>query len=94
MPYVILRHKVADYAKWKRVVRSVAAMRKKSGESSFQVYRDSRRPNDLTVICSWDTAARMKKFMKSADLRKGMKAAGALGKPVVQLFSKAEVLSV
>ena len=94
MPYVSIRHKVADYAKWKRVVHAASALRKTSGETSFQVYRDSKSPNDLTVVCSWDNAGRMKKFMKSAELRKAMKEAGVLGKPAVQFFSKAEDLTV
>jgi quinol monooxygenase YgiN len=94
MPYVLIRHKVSDYAKWKRAVRAVADLRKSSGECSFQVYRDSRRQNDLTVICGWDTGAKLQKFIKSAKLRHAMKEAGVVGKPVVQIFSKVEDLSV
>jgi hypothetical protein len=94
MPYVILRHRVANYAKWKRVVNSAKALRRKSGEKSFMVYRSSRNPNDLTVICGWDTSARMKKFLKSGDLRERMMDAGVISKPRTEFFSKAEDLSV
>lgn len=94
MPYTSIRHKVADYGKWKRVVRSAAAMRKSSGETSFQVYRDSRAPNDLTVVCSWDNSAKMQKFMESAELRQAMKKAGVIGKPVIHFFGKMEDLTV
>ncbi len=94
MPYVSLRHRVTDYAKWKRAVHAFGASRKASGETSFHVYRDRKSPNDLTVVCSWENASQMQKFIKSPELRKTMKAAGVVGKPVVQFFSKVEDLSV
>lgn len=94
MPCVLIRHKVANYATWKRAVRSFAKMRKSVGEKSFQAYRSAASPNDLTVICAWDNASKMKKFIKSAELREGMKKCGVLGKPEIQFFGKAEDLSV
>lgn len=94
MSYVMISHKVADYAKWKRAVKAAAKWRKASGEKCFYVCRNSKTPNDLMVWCEWDTTARMKKFVKSAELRKAMKNAGVIGKPEVSLFDKMEVLSV
>lgn len=94
MPYLIIRHKVADYAKWKRVVNAAKTWRKASGEKSFYVLRGSKNPNDLTVCCHWDNAARMQKFMKSSELRKRMKEASVMSKPEVSFFSKMEDLSV
>ena len=58
---------------------------------------DSRYPskdaNDLLVWCEWDTTARMKKFAKSADLRKAMKGAGVISKPEVSFHGTMEDLS-
>ena len=94
MSYVMIRHKVADYAKWKRVVNAAKVWRKASGEKSFYVLRSSKNPNDLTVCCAWDTAARMQKLMKSPELRERMEDAGVIGKPEVQFFGKMDDLSV
>lgn len=94
MPYVIIRHKVADYAKWKRAVNAFKKFRQTSGETSFHVLRGSKKPNDLTVCCGWDNTNRLKKFMKSKELRKAMKEAGVVGKPEIGFFSKKEDLSV
>jgi heme-degrading monooxygenase HmoA len=94
MPFVLIRHKVANYAKWKHAVQAVKTFRKTSGEKSLYVVRSSNEPNDVTVFCAWDTAARMRKFVKSADLRKAMNEAGVVSKPEVQFFSKMEDLSV
>ena len=93
MPYVIIRHKVANYAKWKRAVHAFKRFRRTSGETSFHVLRCAKNPNDLTVCCSWDTTARMKKFMKSAELRNAMKGAGVVGKPQIAFFDRMDVLT-
>ena len=93
MSYVMISHKVADYAKWKRAVKSFAKFRKASGEKCFYVCRDSKKPNDVMVWCEWDSAARAKKFVKSPELRKAMKAAGVSSKPEVSFYDKMEVLS-
>jgi hypothetical protein len=94
MFYVMIGHKVANYAKWKRVVKSLAKWRKASGEKCFYACRSSKSPNDLLVWCEWDTAARAKKFVKSAELRKRMKEAGVVGKPNISFWNEMEVLSV
>ena len=94
MPYVMISHKVANYAKWKRGVKAYAPLRKTSGEKCFYACRSSKSPNDVMVWCEWDTAARMKKFMDSAELRQAMQSAGVVGKPAVSFFDKMDVLSV
>lgn len=94
MSYIMIRHKVANYAKWKRAVLTFKNFRKTSGEKSFYVCRASENPNDLLVWCEWDTAARMKKFVGSAELHAAMKEAGVIGKPEISFFTKMEDLSV
>jgi heme-degrading monooxygenase HmoA len=89
----MVSHKVANYAKWKRAVKSFAKFRKASGEKCFYVCRNSAAPNHLLVWCEWDTAARMKKFAASAELRRAMKDAGVTSKPVISFYSRMEDLS-
>lgn len=90
----MISHKVANYSKWKRGVKASTAMRKASGEKSFYACRNSKQPNDVMVWCEWDTAARLKKFMNSAELRLAMEKAGIIGKPQVSFFDRMEDLSV
>ena len=94
MPYVLIRHKISNYAKWKSAVRAAAAWRKASGEKSFQVLRSSSALNDLTVVCGFASADKMRKFVGSAELRKRMRDAGVISKPEVHFFRDAENLSV
>jgi len=93
MPYVIIRHKVANYAKWKRTVQAFTKFRKASGEKSFHVLRCAKNPNDLNICCCWDTNARFKKFIQSPELRTTMKSAGVIGKPEICFFRQKEDLS-
>ena len=93
MSYVMLQHQVANYAQWKRAVKSHAKWRKASGEKCLYVCRSLKNPNDLLVWCEWDHAARMKKFIKSRELRKAMKGAGVISKPEISFYGKMEDLS-
>ena len=94
MSFVLIRHKIADYTKWKRVVNAATDFRKVNGELSFAAFRGSDDPNDVTVICEWSSAAKARKFVGSTELRKRMKEGGVVGKPQIQFFRKAEDLSV
>ena len=94
MPYLMVRHTVANYAKWKRAVKAFGKFRKSSGEKCFYVCHGSKNANDLLVWCEWDTAARMKKFTQSAELKKAMKDAGVTGKPDISFYGKMEDLTV
>jgi quinol monooxygenase YgiN len=89
----MIRHEVANYAKWKRGVKAFAEFRKASGEKCFYACRSSKNPNDLLVWCEWDHTARMKKFMKSPELRKAMKAVGVTSKPEISFYSGMDDLS-
>ena len=94
MPYVMIRHEVASYAKWKRAVHDFKKIRQASGEKCFYACRGSKNPNDVLVWCEWDTTPRMKKFVKSLELRKAMKAAGVISKPEISFWSGMDDLSV
>ena len=94
MSHVLIRHKVTNYATWKKAVRACAAWRKEGGELSFQVLRSSSAPNDLTVICRWANGDKARRFVSSAQLRERMREAGVIGKPEIHFFKGAEDLSV
>jgi hypothetical protein len=51
MPYIMIRHKVANYAQWRRGVKAFAQFRLASGEKCFYACRGSQDPNELLVWC-------------------------------------------
>ena len=46
MPYLLVRHKVEDYAKWKRAFDEHAATRQTGGSKGGQLFRSSDDPNE------------------------------------------------
>ena len=93
MSFVMIRHKVANYAQGKRGVKAFAQFRPASGEKCFYACRGSKDPNELLVWCEWDTTARMKKFAKSRELRKVMKDVDVISKPEISFYGKMEALN-
>ena len=55
MPYVLVRHTVEDYDKWKPLFDGHADARSAAGSLGGQLMRSAENPNDITVMFEWDT---------------------------------------
>jgi heme-degrading monooxygenase HmoA len=93
MPYILVEHKVKDYAKWKPFFDQHQETRKKAGSKGGRLYRNSQNPNELIVIMEWNTLDNARKFAESADLREVMEKAGVIGKPDVYFLEQVESFS-
>ena len=89
MIHVIVRHKVADYTKWKQAFDAYLNRRMASGETGFRVLQSIDDPRDVTVVTDWESVDSARRFMKSEDLRSTMKSAGVVGDPDVQFVQDA-----
>ena len=83
MPYVLVRHKVEDYAKWKKVFDEHSATRKASGCKGGQLLRNADNPNELVILLEWKELAKARQFTQSDDLRQTMQRAGVTDQPNV-----------
>ena len=83
MPYVLIRHRVADYPKWRRAFDAHGGARRSGGSKGGRLLRSAVRPKEVFILLRWNDLRRAKKFTKSAALRKAMKGAGVRGKPDV-----------
>ena len=83
MPYVLIRHKVADYPKWRRAFDAHGRARRSSGSKGGRLFRSAAKPKEVFILLRWTDLRRAKKFTKSAGLRKAMKGAGVRGTPDV-----------
>lgn len=81
MVHVIVRHKVADYAKWKQAFDSHLNRRLAGGETGTRVFHSVDDPHEVVVFSDWDNVDHARRFMSSDDLKKAMKDAGVLGVP-------------
>jgi quinol monooxygenase YgiN len=87
---VFVRHKVKNYAKWRKVFRAHAAMRRAGGEKEYWVSHIAGQPKNLCVFFEWSSAAAAKTFLRSKALKEGMKLAGVAEKPQVFIFEEVD----
>jgi quinol monooxygenase YgiN len=84
MVHVLVRHKVADFPRWKEAFDSHVLARQHAGELSFRLFHSVEDAKDITLFCDWESAETARKFMTSRELRERMQEAGVQGAPEVQ----------
>jgi hypothetical protein len=83
MTTLFVRHKVADYANWKREYDAFEAMRKKYGVTGASVYRDADDTSTVIATHTFKDTRTAKAFASSKDLRSAMERAGVAGPPEI-----------
>ena len=68
MVYVVVKHKVEDYSRWKPIFDEFGITRGKAGCKGGQLFRSSDDPNDLFILFEWDRKEKAKKFMESEGI--------------------------
>jgi quinol monooxygenase YgiN len=93
MPYMLVRHKVMDYAKWKPIYDQHAATRKASGSKKAHLFRNADSPNEIIILFEWDDLGKARSFAQSEDLAKTMQKAGVSDKPDIYFLEEIEKTS-
>ena len=65
MPYILVRQKVEDYAKWKPFFDQHSATRQSSGSRGGRLFRNAHDPNELVVLFEWDDLEKARQFAQS-----------------------------
>lgn len=94
MAYLLVRHKVKDYSKWKTVFDEHAAMRKAGGSKGGRLFQSADNQNETLIIFEWESIEKARKFAQSEDLQKAMEKAGVADKPDIFFLEDVEILSV
>ena len=89
MPYILVRHKVKDYAKWKPLFDAHEG-RKTAGSQGGRIFRTAEDPNELVVLMEWDSLDKARAFAQSEDLRSTMEKAGVADQPDVYFLEEIE----
>ena len=90
MSYMLIRHKVQDYGKWKLAFDAHGATRKASGSKGGRLLRNAKDPNELVILFEWDDVKKARQFAESDDLRKAMQGAGVIGKPDIHFLEEVD----
>jgi hypothetical protein len=80
---IFVRHKVNDYAKWRKAYDGFESTRIKLGAKGHAVYRDVDDGNDVTAWHDFDNLEAAKAFSSSNELKAAMKGAGVIGAPTI-----------
>jgi len=70
--HVLVRHKVADFAKWKPVYDAHLSARQNAGLKEEHVFRNADDPNEVLLLFSAEDLDKAKAFTASDDLRQAM----------------------
>ena len=81
MTHLLVRHNVADFAKWKPVYDAHLAARQKAGLQEKNLLRSVDNPNEVVLLFEAEDLKRAQAFADSSDLREAMQKAGVVGKP-------------
>ena len=84
---VIVRHKVANFSKWKMSYDEHDSMRLASGVHSYVIGRGANDSNMVTVATKLDDLAKGKAFTKDPSLKKAMQKGGVTGAPSIKFYT-------
>lgn len=87
MTHILVRHQVADFAKWKPIYDGHLAARQKAGLQEKNLLRSINNPNEVVLLFEAEDLPRAQAFSESSDLREAMQKAGVVGKPDILFLS-------
>lgn len=88
MSYLLIKHRVASFEKWKPAYDKHITMRKSAGLSDVHLLRDSADPNVVVLLFKAADPSKAKSFTQSADLKEVMQQAGVIGTPEILFLNE------
>jgi hypothetical protein len=79
--HILVRHKVADFTKWKPVYDAHLSARENAGLKEEHLFRNADDPNEVLLLFSAEDLDKAKTFTASDDLRQAMEKSGVSDKP-------------
>jgi heme-degrading monooxygenase HmoA len=93
VPVMLIRHKVANYTRWREHFDDYQTTRRANGSQGGHVFRSADDPNELLIFLEWDELDRARLFADSDDLRVAMKHAEVSDQPDLWFLLDGERLS-
>ena len=89
MSHVLIRHKVNDFAAWKKAFQNFKDVRKEFGEKSYQILQHEEDANNIYLMFEWDSMDNARRFFESSELKTAMEGAGVAEPPEINFLSEA-----
>ena len=90
MVFILVKHKVEDYSKWRKLYDGHKSSRIRSGMLSEKMFRGVNDPTEIYMLFKWDNIINAKIFYQSEDLKKTMENAGVMTMPETSFIEEAE----
>jgi heme-degrading monooxygenase HmoA len=81
MTHMLVRHRVADFSRWKSVYNEHAPFREATGLKALHLWRNEADPNEVIILFEVADAQQAKAFIGSTDAKQKKQAAGVVGMP-------------
>ena len=92
MPYMLVRHKVEDYERWKPGFEEHVETRRESGSKGVRLFRNADDPNETVILLEWEDLADARRFAQSEDLRETMQRVGVADQPDIYFLEEVETV--
>ena len=92
MPYLLVRHRVKEYGKWKMVFDEHTAKRRELGSKGGQVFRNSEKNDEILVLTERGDLSKARVFTKWGNPSAMREEAGLADQPDATSSSKSTAL--
>jgi quinol monooxygenase YgiN len=79
VPYLLERHRVRDYDRWRAIFDGDSEGREEAGCLGARVFRNAEDPEEVVVLFEWESLERARRRIESAKLRREFDEAGVSG---------------
>jgi heme-degrading monooxygenase HmoA len=67
-------------------------MRRAAGEVSARMFRCPDQPQEVDLLCEWESLDRARKFFQAPALKSAMRQAGVLGRPDIEFMEEIHIV--
>jgi len=89
MPFVLVRHKVQDFAQWKPFFDADAPVRQQVGLRDKLVLRNADDPQEVVILFETDDLGKAREFAQAPQLKEVMEKAGVIDRPDMYFLENA-----
>jgi hypothetical protein len=85
--YMLVRHKVRDFSKWKPGYDAHLPKRNEAGLTEKYLLRGAKDPNEVIILFEAKDIKRAEDFARSVDLKETMKKVGVVDEPNIYFLN-------
>jgi hypothetical protein len=88
MVYVLLSHKIKEYAHWKPYFDKDEPKRLQAGIKIAKLFRSLEDPNNIHVLMTVNSMEKFNNFLRSPDLKNILEESGVVSEPELKIMQE------